>query len=841
VIPRLFVRLRRIRRWFNRSERAVNWLGLSRDQGQSHEPGLVMIQIDGLGREQFERALAKGRLPFLRRLMKREGYSLKSLYAGVPSTTPAVQAELFYGKKSALPAFSYLDPADSSVVRLYDPPAAKRLEQTLALEADGLTKGGAAYGNIFGGGAEEAETHFCVSALGWSELRRGLNPLTYLLLILMNFMSVLRVLALIVAELGLSIVDFVKGVRSGQDLRSEAKFILARVGVCIGLRELIVIGACMDIARGLPIIHLNLAGFDEQAHRRGPNSAFAHWVLKGVDHAIRRVWIDAKKAPARDYRVWIYSDHGQETTIPYIALVGRKIQTVVAELMQEVIGVDATHQDAAEWHEKWHEQLQPSLSYRSGTLSPKSWRERIAADFPADFHRPGNTRVIALGPVGFVYAPRRLSFAEKSALAAALTEHHKIPCVFAFDDAHQLFAWISGRRLTLPEQRAVLIGQAHPFAEQVMDDTLAMCRHPGAGDLILSGWRDGMLPLSFANENGSHGGFGPHETHGIALLDSRRELPLREYEHVRASDLRLAALQLLNRDEEHEREQPLADPPTAPQGRLKLRVMTYNVHSCIGMDGRCSPGRIARMIGRLDPDLVALQELDNGREISGYVHQVREIAQLLNMHFVYFPVLREGQDEYGNAFLSRWKLDLVANAELPRHQHREPRGVLWAALEVGRVKVQILNTHLGLLAAERKQQIDALMSDEWAGRALQNGPTIVLGDFNATENGYAWKRVTQQLRDVQQTVPGWKPRKTWFSTHPSLRLDHIFVSPGIGVDAVHRPIGTDYQMASDHLPLVADLVLRVQQQTPALRLVAGQGAGAVRISCPAGRTRRPQK
>jgi endonuclease/exonuclease/phosphatase family metal-dependent hydrolase len=839
VIPRLFVRLRRMRRWFNRSERAVNWLGLSRDRGQSHEPGLVLIQIDGLGYEQFERALDKGKLPFLQRLLKREGYSLKSLYSGVPSTTPAVQAELFYGKKSALPAFSYLDPDDSSVVRLYDPPAAKRLEQALRVKADGLTATGAAYGNIFGGGADEAETHFCVSALGWSELRRGLNPFTFLLLTLMNFMSVLRVVALILAELGLAVVDFTKGVRSGQDVLSEAKFILARVGVCIGLRELIVIGACMDIARGLPIIHLNLAGFDEQAHRRGPNSAFAHWVLKGVDYAIRRVWVDAKKSPARDYRVWIYSDHGQETTTPYVELCGTKIQAVVADLMQEVIGTGAAHQDATQWHE----QLQPPLSYRSGTLSHKAWRKHVAADFPTDFHRPGNTRVIALGPVGFVYAPRRLSFAEKALLAAKLTEHHKIPCVFAFDDERNLHAWISGRRLSMPEQRAVLIGQAHPFAAQVMDDITAMCRHPGSGDLILCGWRAGMLPLSFANENGSHGGFGPHETHGIALFDSRRELPLREYEHVRPSDIRLAALQLLNRDEEHEPGQPLEHGPLVPDGRLKLRVMTYNVHSCIGMDGRCSPGRIARMIGRLDPDLVALQELDNGREISGYVHQVREIAQLLNMHFVYFPVLREGQDEYGNAFLSRWKLDLVASAELPRYQRREPRGALWAALEAGRVRLQIFNTHLGLSAAERKSQVDALMGEQWVGEALSRGPTIVLGDVNATENGYAWKRITRQLRDVQQSLPEWRPRKTWFSTHPSLRLDHIFVSHGIAVEAVHRPIGTDYQMASDHLPLVADLVLQVQQQSPKLTLIEGQNTNDVRdvLSCPAGRTRRPQK
>lgn len=817
MISRTFVRLRRLRRWFNRSERGVKWLGLSRDTGPSHEPGLILIQIDGLGHDQFQRALKSGKLPFIRRLLRREGYTVKSLYSGVPSTTPAVQAELFYGKRCALPAFSYLDPDDCKVVRLFDPPAAKRLEEELSLQADGLTAEGAAYGNIFGGGAGEGEAHFCVSALGWEELKRGLKPFYFLLLTVMNFMSVVRVFVLLLAELGLAVVDFVKGVRSGQDFKCEMKFILARVGVCIGLRELIVIGACMDIARGLPIIQLNLAGFDEQAHRRGPSSAFAHWVLKGIDYAIRRVWIEAKKSPARDYRVWIYSDHGQENVTPYVELTGHKIQAVVAELMREVIGADAE----ANGTQEPMEVLQPQ-SYRTGTLSQRAWRERVAAELPNDFQRPDRTRVIALGPVGFVYAPRRLSFEEKSALAAKLTEHHKVPCAFAFDDEQRLYCWISGRRLALPEHQAVLIGQAHPFAAYVMEDLMATCRHPGSGDVIIAGWRDGMLPVTFAMENGSHGGYGPHETHGIALLDSRRELPMREYEHVRAGDLRLAALQVLHRHEEDADRELLDQPPVAVGEKLKLRVMTYNVHSCRGMDGRCSPARIARLIDKFDPDIVALQELDNGRMATGYVHQVREIAQMLNMHFVYFPVLREGQDEYGNAFLSRWKLDLVASEELPRYQKREPRGVLWATLKVGRTRIQLLATHLGLTAPERKRQTEVLMSDRFVGRAKRLGPTILLGDFNVTEAGYSWKRIVQDLQDVQQSLPKWKPRKTWFSTHPSLRLDHIFVSDGIKVEAVHRPIGTDYQMASDHLPLVADLLIPIQRQAPELTVIEGQ-------------------
>ena len=281
---------------------------------------------------------------------------------------------------------------------------------------------------------------------------------------------------------------------------------------------------------------------------------------------------------------------------------------------------------------------------------------------------------------------------------------------------------------------------------------------------------------------------------------------------MRASDIRLAAMTLLNRRGPAEKRALVEARPVFKGGVLRLRVMTYNVHSCIGMDRRSSPARIARMIGKFDPDLVALQELDNGKDRSGYLHQAREIAGMLNMHFIYSPILSNGQDEYGDALLSRWPLTQVAADVLPRYQGREVRGYLWAELDADPLRIQLLNTHLGLSAAERRLQINALMGEAAVGQALTRGPTILMGDFNATGLGYVWKTVTQQLGDVQQLAASWRPRNTWFSTHPTLRLDHIFVSPETRVEAVHRPTGTDFQMASDHLPLVADLVIPQSRQ-----------------------------
>jgi hypothetical protein len=116
-----------LRRRLSRNEWAVRHLGLVPSSGASEEPGLLLIQIDGLSRVQFERALAAKKLPFLRRLIQREGYETRTFYPGLPSTTPAVQAELYYGVRSAVPAFSYYDRAKKKLGRMWDPEWAKAI------------------------------------------------------------------------------------------------------------------------------------------------------------------------------------------------------------------------------------------------------------------------------------------------------------------------------------------------------------------------------------------------------------------------------------------------------------------------------------------------------------------------------------------------------------------------------------------------------------------------------------------------------------------------------------------------------------------------------------------
>ena len=95
----------------------------------------------------------------------------------------------------------------------------------------------------------------------------------------------------------------------------------------------------------MPIIHLNFLGYDEQAHRRGPSSRFAHWTLKGIDDAVKRIWIAAHRSNRRDYDVWIFSDHGQADTKPYPVEMGETVDQAIERIFDRKTFDPDTHKE----------------------------------------------------------------------------------------------------------------------------------------------------------------------------------------------------------------------------------------------------------------------------------------------------------------------------------------------------------------------------------------------------------------------------------------------------------------------------------------------------------------
>jgi len=798
MIGRVELFFRTIRRRLSRSELAVRLLKLSTSEAKVTEPGLIMIQIDGLSHGQLRRALDKGEMPFLKKLLRRDHYQLHTLYAGVPSTTPAIQAELFYGVKHAVPAFSFYHRPTGQVVRMFDPAPAAALEQELAKQGKPLLAGGSAYSDIFTGGA--AESHFCPSSLGWGDVLQAANPFGLLFLLLTNLYSLLRIATLLVLELGLALVDFGSGLIKGHDLGKELKFIPTRVGICILLRELITIGVKMDIARGLPIIHLNLIGYDEQAHRRGPYSLFAHWALQGIDDAVARIWRAARRSARREYDVWIYSDHGQEPTISYAKLTGQGIETAVGRVLQNFL-TEQARIPTADGHGEQAQRVRLLGGKRMQRLFPTFWGDVDSVTNIAPI-------ITAMGPLGFIYLPVNLSSKELVRLARQLANEAGIPMVMLPESDNQVRLWTAtGDEYLLPADRERVFGPYHPFLAEAARDLIALCHHAQAGELAICGWRKDVTPCSFSTENGAHGGPGPRETKGFALLppDIQTAAPPRDY--LVPMDLRDAAFTVLGQ----------APPrPTTRERRhvpLKtLRIMTYNVHSCIGMDGKIAPERIARVIAQHRPDVVALQELDVGRRRTARVDQAELIAKHLRMDFHFHAAMQVAEEQYGNAVLTHLPLRLIKRGPLPglaRKPGLEPRGALWVAIDLDGVEIQLVNTHLGLRAAERWQQIEALFSREWLNHPDCHRPVVLCGDFNAAPSSRVCLRIREFLRDAQiEFSDQARPRRTFLGRYPVARIDHVFVDPGIQVVGIEVPSTALARVASDHLPLIAELGLR---------------------------------
>lgn len=319
--------------------------------------------------------------------------------------------------------------------------------------------------------------------------------------------------------------------------------------------------------------------------------------------------------------------------------------------------------------------------------------------------------------------------------------------------------------------------------------------------------------MTFVFEKGAHGGIGPEETAAFALVPSGTSVESAETDFVRPCELRQAGLHVLGRNES-------VPSPRIRRARDFVRLMTYNVHSCMGLDGRLSIRRIARVLLQCDADVIALQELDVQRSRSGLRDQAMELAEVLEMSVHFHPAFSVATERYGDAVLSRLPMRLRRAANLapdPSGRQSEPRGAIWVTIDSGEWQLQVINTHLGLRRQERLKQVEELLGPNWLGHPDCIGSCVLCGDFNAGPRSSVYRRITARLQDAQGFVNDARTRCTWCSPYPLFRIDHVFVSPDVQVVAADVPRSAFVRTASDHLPVLIDLQAERQPGGQALR------------------------
>lgn len=235
----------------------------------------------------------------------------------------------------------------------------------------------------------------------------------------------------------------------------------------------------------------------------------------------------------------------------------------------------------------------------------------------------------------------------------------------------------------------------------------------------------------------------------------------------------------------------------------KLRIVTYNVHKCRGMDGRVSPARIAAVLRELDADVIALQEVLRVDSNDPEHDQVAYIAEQLGMKHLAFGHNRELRGgTYGNATISRFPIERCINYDIT-HARRERRGCLRTDLRlISGQLVHFLNIHLGTSYTERRAQARMLLSDEFLLHGDFAAPRIVAGDFNEWTRGLTTRMLCQQFASAE-IKPGRRVR-SYPGVFPMLQLDHVYYDRGLTLGNFYLHRSRTALMASDHLPLVAE-------------------------------------
>lgn len=236
-----------------------------------------------------------------------------------------------------------------------------------------------------------------------------------------------------------------------------------------------------------------------------------------------------------------------------------------------------------------------------------------------------------------------------------------------------------------------------------------------------------------------------------------------------------------------------------PRARLQtnsalLRIASYNVHGCVGIDLRYDVKRVARVIREMDCDTVGLQEVGSRKERGEGALQLDLLARETGMQAVAGATIVFHDRHYGNALLTSRRVIGVRRHDLSMWGC-EPRGALDVDLDVSGATVRVIVTHLGLSAAERRHQVTQLI--ELLGEVPAEQPLVILGDINEWLPG---GRPLRWLHRLMEETPARRSFPTWL---PLFALDRVWSRPRGSLLAFHVHRTPLSRLASDHYPVKA--------------------------------------
>src|SRR5438876_125896 len=268
-------------------------------------PGIVFLEIDGLGLPVLQRAMRDGNAPTLARWIGDGTHRLAEWETDLSSQTGASQAGILLGSNEDIPAFRWVDKESGRVIACSGPPDCEEIERTHASGIGLLRDGGASRGNLLSGEADEV-----ILTVSRISAEKRANP-AYRAFFANGF-NVTRSLVLFGWEVFLEWSAALRAIR--RDVRPRGHrggiYPLIRGGICVVVRDLIVFGVLTDMMRGRPAIYATFSSYDEVAHHSGLERADTMEALYKLDEHFGRIARACRYAP-RPYKLVVLSDHGQ--------------------------------------------------------------------------------------------------------------------------------------------------------------------------------------------------------------------------------------------------------------------------------------------------------------------------------------------------------------------------------------------------------------------------------------------------------------------------------------------------------------------------------------------------
>lgn len=487
---------------------------------------LLIVQIDGLPRSVLERGVADGQMPFLARLLRREGYRLHPMSVSLPTSTPAFQMGAMYGVRPDIPGFHYHDKRRRADVYFPRGGDAALVERAQASDRPGILDGGSAYGCVFTGGAVDNLFNF---AMLKRPTGRGL----------LRAVSAFLVLAwVLVKSTVLSLIDLARAVLRlvADPVRESArgwKWLAIKIGISVWVRQLFTLSVSRDLYRGVPAIYVNYLDYDVFAHAYGPRHRRALRALRRVDRSIHQLWRIVRRVPEHGYELHVLSDHGQMACTPYAELQqGRSIERVLLEQFFAPAdpGPDESQQGRlVPGIQAYRRHHAPGLFQRFVHYLEDDF-PRLLGGLPEARERHG-VRVVAAGPNAFVYfldveEPLTIEWIDRRfpGLADDVSRSRGVGFVLARGEPGPVCI-VQGKRSRLGRD------ESGPFAgrqdaDLVIDGIAELMAMRCAGDLVIYGHETPDGNVSYVHEHGAHAGPSQDELHTFVVAPPGAALPL---------------------------------------------------------------------------------------------------------------------------------------------------------------------------------------------------------------------------------------------------------------------------------------------------------------------------